>query len=248
MSDRYNVQMLVPQIGEDGQKSLSRSKVLVVGCGALGSIIIENLVRAGIGEVRFADSDSVELSNMSRQNMYSESDIGRPKAMAAEERMAGVNSEIVVKGIPEKVDASNIKELAEGVDLIMDAVDNFETRYLINEFSVSSGIPWIYTGVLGGQMMNFFILPDGPCFRCYMPKQPKPGSYQSTATAGVLNVTPGIGGNLAAAEAIKYLSGNRDLVREEMLIIDLFSNQFQKMKLKKLPDCPVCGKREFRLL
>lgn len=212
MHERYRKQMLFHGIGTAGQKRLMNSRVLLTGCGALGCVLADAMVRAGVGHVRIVDRDFVELSNLQRQMLYTEDDVQRhlPKSIAAADRLRRVNSEVAIEPIVADVDFRNILDLARGSNLILDGTDNFEIRYLMNDVSLELGIPWIFTGCTGsyGQMMPIF--PGrSACLRCLMRNPPPPGSTETCDTAGVLGPAIGVVASLQAALALRILSDPR---------------------------------------
>lgn len=243
---RYQKQMLFAGIGEDGQQRLSQSRVLLVGCGALGCVIADFLTRAGVGYLRIVDRDFVELSNLQRQSLFTEDDVSQhmPKAIAARDRLVRVNSDIQIDAQVVDVDYANIRPLAEGCQLILDGTDNFEVRYLINDVSLETGIPWIFTGCTGshGQMMP--VLPGkSGCLRCLMPDPPPPGSTETCDTAGVLGPAIGVIASLQAATALKILSGDIDNVPQRLTMVDVWDLSFRQMDVSSLRDrttCPAC--------
>src|SRR5690606_14032490 len=185
---RYSRQMRYPGIGEEGQKRLLASRALICGCGALGSVLANTLVRAGVGHVRIVDRDFLELNNLQRQILYDEDDVaaGIPKAIAAQRRLERINSQVKVEAIVADVDASNIGSLVEGVDIILDGTDNFETRFLLNDASLKYGIPWVYGGCIGAEGQTMTVLPGkSPCLRCFMAEAPPPGSTPTCDSAGI---------------------------------------------------------------
>ncbi len=177
--DRYVRQMRYPPIGEEGQRKLLHSRALICGCGALGSVLANTLARAGVGHLRIVDRDFLELNNLQRQVLYDEQDVaaGIPKAIAAQNKLQRINSQIRVEGLVSDVDHTNIGQLVEDVDVILDGTDNFETRYLLNDAAVHYQTPWVYGGCLGANGQSMTIIPgDTPCFRCVYPEAPPPGS------------------------------------------------------------------------
>ena len=185
--DRYSRQTLFPGIGPEGQERLARSRVLVVGAGALGSASLDMLVRAGVGTVRFVDRDTVETSNLQRQSLYDEEDAreGRPKAESARRRLAAINSEVKLEPLALDLHAGNIREVMEGMDLVLDATDNFETRYLINDAAIATGTPWIYAACVGSYGMTLTVLPGRTgCLRCVVPDVPPPACPRPATPPG----------------------------------------------------------------
>jgi molybdopterin/thiamine biosynthesis adenylyltransferase len=247
---RYHKQMLFAAVGRDGQQQLADSRVLLVGCGALGCVLADSLVRAGVGLVRIVDRDFVELSNLQRQILFDERDVADhlPKVIAAERRLRRVNSEIAIESIVADVDWTNITEFADGVSLILDGTDNFEIRYLINDFSLQSGIPWIFTGCTGsvGQVMPVFPGASA-CLRCLMPSPPPPGSTETCDTAGVLGSAVNVVASFQAAQALKILTGYADSVDRKLTIVDVWTGSFRQVDVSKLREsasCPACQQGE----
>jgi adenylyltransferase/sulfurtransferase len=248
--ERYARQTLFAGIGRDGQEQLGRARVLVVGCGATGSTLANNLARAGVGHLRIVDRDFVEGNNLQRQVLYEEDDVlrGMPKAAAAAERLRKINSLIEVDARVTDVTPDNIEELLDEVDLALDGTDNFETRYLLNDASLKLGIPWIYSGVIAAYGVTMTVLPhDTACLRCVFPDRPLPGTTPTCDTAGVLNGIVGVIAGFASNEALKVLLGSESRVRG-MTWVDLWENTFDRIELPRQPDCPACGRGEFEYL
>lgn len=248
--ERYKRQITFEQLGESGQKKLLNSRVCVIGVGALGSIIANDLCRSGIGFVRIIDRDFVEKTNLQRQILFTEKDAEEclPKAEAAYQKLLQANSEIELESIISDVNSSNIEDYIKDVDLVIDGTDNFETRFLINEACQKHGINWVYGGVIagGGATMNF-LNDGGPCFRCFMPNMPTPGSYPTCNTVGVINPITGIIASYEVAEAIKILIGSPQ-IRRNYMAIDVWENTVDFIEIEKLPDCPVCMQKKYELL
>lgn len=249
-TSRYARQMRYAPLGRAGQENLLASRALVVGCGALGSVIANTLVRAGVGRVRIVDRDFLELNNLQRQVLYDEDDVaaGLPKAIAANNRLRKINSEVEIEPVVADVDAANIERLLEGVDCLVDGTDNFETRFLLNDAAVKLGVPWIYGGCLGAEGQTLTILPgQTPCLRCLIPEPPPPGSTPTCDSAGILGTAIGVIASLEANEAIKILSGHREAISRTWTIWDLWDNTVRQIKLTgaKGADCPCCVRREF---
>src|SRR4051812_2157206 len=237
-------------IGVEGQRKLLDSLALVVGCGALGSVIANTLARAGVGHLRIVDRDFLELNNLQRQVLYDEDDVaaGVPKAIAAFERLKKINSTITIEPIVADVDHANIERLAAGVNCIVDGTDNFETRFLLNDAAVKLGIPWIYGGCLAAEGQSLTIQPGKtPCLRCLMPEPPPPGTSPTCDSAGILGTIIGVIASFEANEALKILSGHADAISRTWNIFDLWDNTIRQIKLEPGPaaDCPCCGRREF---
>jgi adenylyltransferase/sulfurtransferase len=248
---RYARQIRYAPLGEDGQRRLLASRALVCGCGALGSVIAETLVRSGVGHVRVVDRDFLELNNLQRQVLFDEQDVasGLPKAIAAAKKLAKINSGVTVEPIVADVDHTNILELVDGVDVIVDGTDNFETRMLVNDVSLKLGIPWVYGGCLGAEGQTMTILPgETACLRCLMNDTPPPGSTPTCDTAGILAPIVGIIASLEAGEALKIASGNRSAVNRQLTIIDAWENRIRQVSLEAVRtsgQCPACGQGDF---
>ncbi|MDA1232179.1 MAG: ThiF family adenylyltransferase, partial [Planctomycetota bacterium] len=247
---RYHKQMLFAGIGRDGQQQLADSRVLLVGCGALGCVLADTLVRAGVGHLRIVDRDFVELSNLQRQVLFDEQDVADhlPKVIAAERRLTRVNSEITIEPIIADVDWSNISEFTDGMSLILDGTDNFEIRYLINDISLQTGIPWIFTGCTGsvGQVLPVFPNDSG-CLRCLMPDPPPPGTTETCDTVGVLGPAVNMVASFQAALALKILTGHADQVDRKLTIIDVWTGSFRQIDVSNLrttSQCPACHGQE----
>ena len=249
---RYSRQTLFAGIGEAGQARLGKARALVVGAGALGSVSLDMLVRAGVGTVRFVDRDTVELSNLQRQTLYAEADAreGAPKAESARRRLAAVNREVRLEPLALDLHAGNVKEVTEGVDLILDATDNFETRYLLNDVAVWRGIPWIYAACVGSYGMTFTIVPGRTgCLRCVIPDVPPPGSSPTCDTAGVIAPAVAAVTAYAVAEALKLLAGRAETVATGIWHLDVWDRTSYRMEVGGPdPDCPACGRRHFVFL
>ena len=249
MSERYARQEAFSGIGKEGQKKLGSSRVAIIGIGALGTVTANNLVRAGVGFVRLIDRDFVELSNLQRQSLFTEKDAEEalPKAVAANQHLKRINSEVETDPVITDVNSGSIDSLMEDVDLVMDATDNFEVRMLINEACHHHRKPWIYGGALGalGMTMNFLPGDEKPCLCCVMGNEAaSPGSGPTCATEGVLNTTTNIIASLQSTEAIKILTGS-EAVRKELFVMDLWDNRFELIEAVKDPKCPVCVKEEY---
>ncbi|MGI8981640.1 MAG: ThiF family adenylyltransferase [Pirellulaceae bacterium] len=248
---RYARQMRYPPIGVEGQKKLLASRALVVGCGALGSVIANTLARAGVGKLRLVDRDFLELNNLQRQVLYDEEDVaaGLPKAIVAQSKLRKINSQIEIEAHVADVDHTNIVKLCEGVDCIVDGTDNFETRFLINDAALKLKLPWVYGGCIGAEGQTLTILPgETPCLRCLMPEPPPPGSTPTCDSAGILGTIIGVVASMQANEALKILSGHREAISRTWNVFDLWDNTTRQIKLDSFHperDCPACSGREF---
>jgi adenylyltransferase/sulfurtransferase len=246
---RYSRQEILSGIGQTGQQRIREAHVALVGLGALGSCIAEELTRAGVGFLRLIDRDYVEITNLQRQFLYTEEDVKTitPKAIAAATHLARINSEVELEPVVVDVHPGNAKELLAGCDLVMDGSDNFELRNLINEVCQKKGIPWVYGGVLGTYGMTANFLPGGPCFHCLTPESPPPGTYPTCATTGVLGPLTATVASLQTAEALKILIGS-DAVARDLAIIELWNRGIEFIELSKDEQCPVCSKGNYVLL
>jgi adenylyltransferase/sulfurtransferase len=225
--------------------------VLVCGCGALGSVIAETLVRAGAGFVRIVDRDFLELNNLQRQVLFDEADVadGLPKAIAAANKLRRINSEIVVEPVVADVAPQNIGTLAGDVDVIVDGTDNFATRFLVNDFAVKHDKPWVYGGCIGAEGQSMTVLPgDTPCLACLISDAPPPGTTPTCDTAGIVAPIVNVIASIEACEALKILSGHREAVSRKLAIIDLWDNHVRHVDLTRLrdrEDCAVCKHGKF---
>ena len=249
--DRYIRQVRYAPLGEDGQRKLLGSRALLCGCGALGSVLANTLARAGVGHLRLVDRDFLETNNLQRQVLYDEADVaaGLPKAVAAQAKLKKINSAIEIEAIVADVDHTNIASLVEGVDVILDGTDNFETRFLLNDASIRFGIPWVYGGCIGDDGQTMTIIPDEtPCLHClYLDGPPPPGTTATCDSAGILAPIINVIASLQANEAIKILSGNKQNASRDLQIFELWDNRNRQVKLASLKevDCPTCKRREF---
>ena len=265
---RHHRQMLLPGIGESGQAAIAATHVLVVGCGALGSVVTDQLARAGVGELTLLDRDVVEATNLQRQTLYIERDVtsGTPKAEAAARRVREIDGSLIVHPVVEHLGTENVIELLRGVDLVIDGLDNFPTRYLLNDACVREGVPWIYGGAVATGGMSMPILPTGrsaasardaaitwnedastPCLRCIFPEAPPPGSTPTCDTAGVLAAAVATVSSHQVAQAIKLMVGAIDALDRDLVSWDLWANTQRRMTLDsaRRVDCPCCAQRLF---
>lgn len=240
---RYSRHLLIPEVGLEGQQKLKGSSVLIVGTGGLGSPLSLYLAAAGIGRIGIVDYDEVDFSNLQRQIIHGESRLGDLKVDSARDRMLDLNPAIEVDTYNEFLNSENAFQIAEPYDLIIDATDNFPSRYLINDLSVLTGKPNVYGSIFrfDGQASVFYA-EKGPCYRCLFPEPPPPGLVPSCAEGGVFGVLPGIIGSIQAAEALKLLLGIGSPLIGRLLLVDALEMSFQAVKLQKNPDCKICGK------
>jgi adenylyltransferase/sulfurtransferase len=252
--DRYSRQMRFYGVGEEGQRRLLDSHVTLCGCGALGTVLANALVRGGVGHLRLIDRDFIETSNLQRQVLFDEHDVaeGLPKAEAAARKLGAINSSVHVEPVVTDIDRTNILDLVKDADLILDGTDNFEIRYLINDAAVKLGKPWVYGGCIGSHGQTMTILPgETPCLRCVFEAAPAPGEAGTCETAGVLSPVVNIVASYQAAEAFKLLAGRRDKVNRELIYIDVWENTTKRIKIAPLlgkVDCPCCQRRRFEWL
>jgi adenylyltransferase/sulfurtransferase len=249
--DRYSRQIRFREIGEEGQRRLLKSRVAIVGCGALGSAQAELLARAGVGFIRVIDRDYVEWSNLQRQTLFDERDAesALPKAAAAAARLKAINSSIEIEGAISDLTSATTDDLLGDVQLVLDGTDNFETRYLINDFALSRAIPWIYGGAVGSYGMKMSILPGKTCcLRCIFPEPPS-GTQATCETAGVLGSVTVTIAALQVADAIIILTGHEDLLPVKITVVDVWAGDItQVQQPEPAPNCPACGHREFSYL
>ncbi len=239
---RYGRHLILPEVGMEGQKRLKAARVLLVGAGGLGSPAALYLAAAGVGTIALVDDDVVDESNLQRQVLYGEPDVGRPKLEAAKQRLQEMNPHLKIETHGMRLDAENVFELIDAYDLVIDGSDNFPTRYVVNDACVLREKPLVWGAVLRFEgQLSLFWAPQGPCYRCLFPEPPPPGLVPSCAEGGVLGVLPGIIGSLQAAEAIKWILGQGDGMLGRLLIFDALRLRFREMRLKKSPTCPVCG-------
>ena len=246
---RYSRHLLLPQVGEDGQRRLKAARVLVVGAGGLGSPVALYLAAAGVGTLGLVDYDDVDLSNLQRQVLHGSAAVGRSKLDSARERLHDINPHVHLELHATRLTSSNALEIARGYDLIVDGTDNFATRYLVSDASVLLGIPNVYGAVhrFEGQA-SVFGTPGGPCYRCLFRDPPPPELVPSCAEAGVLGVVPGLVGTVQATEALKILLGLGDTLAGRLLTIDALSMEFRTIDIARDPECPACGTHEIKEL
>jgi len=246
--DRYSRQVLFSAIGAEGQRRLGESRVAIVGCGATGSSVVSLLARAGVGHLRIIDRDYVEPSNLQRQLLFDQADAADslPKAIAAARKITSFNPEIAVESRVSDLAPGNVEELLEGAQLVLDGTDNFETRYLINDFAVSKNIPWIYAAAVASYGVTMNVLPgETACLACIFPDSPR-GTFETCDTAGILNSAAASIAAVEATEALKLLVGDRASLRRTLLSFDLWRNDHAEITAgKPRADCRACGQRDF---
>ena len=247
-SERYSRQILFPPIGEAGQAALAKTRIAVVGCGATGSALASLLSRAGVGYLRIIDRDYVEPSNLQRQVLFDEADAAEslPKAVAAARKIAAFNSEITVEPHTADLTPDNVEDLFAEVDIILDGTDNFETRYLINDYAVSENLPWIYAAGVASYAVTMTILPgETACLACIFPDSPR-GVVETCDTSGILNSAVNFVASVAATEAMKLAVGARDKLRPTLLSYDVWTNEYASVNTAKpRSDCRCCQQRDF---
>ncbi|HEV2698169.1 MAG TPA: ThiF family adenylyltransferase [Terriglobales bacterium] len=248
LDERYSRQVLFAGIGSEGQQRLLESRIAIVGCGATGSALASLLSRAGVGTLRIIDRDYVEPSNLQRQTLFDEKDAAEsvPKAIGAAKKIATFNSQIVVEPKVSDLTPENIEDLLAGGQFILDGTDNFETRYLINDFAVKASLPWIYTAAVGSYAATMNVLPgETACLACIFPETPT-GLVETCETAGILNSAVNLVASIAATEAIKLLVGARPQLRRTLLSFDIWRNQRTEISSEtSRADCRTCQKQEF---
>jgi len=245
---RYSRQVLFPGIGAEGQRKLAASRLAIVGCGATGSALASLLARAGVGTIRIIDRDYVEPSNLQRQSLFDESDAAEslPKAIAAARRIAAFNSQIVIEPHVADLTPANIEALFQQMQLILDGTDNFETRYLINDFAVKNSLPWIYCAAVSSYGVTLNVLPGRTaCLACIFPDPPQ-GTFETCETAGILNSAVNLAASIAATEALKFLVGAEDRLRRTLLSFDVWGNERAEVAAgHPRPECRTCGRHDF---
>ncbi len=251
---RYSRQILFAPMGEEGQRRLSASRVLLVGCGALGTHLADTLVRAGVGHLRIIDRDFIELNNLQRQVLFDEDDIaaGLPKAEAARRKLARINSAVTVEAVVADANYRNIEQLADGADLLLDGTDNFETRYLINDLAVKTNRPWVYGACVGATGLSLPIVPgDTPCLRCVFEQGPPPELNPTCDTAGILGPVVAAVAAHQAMEALKILAGHPEAIDRRLYHFDAWQNRHILLDVSKAyeaGECPCCRQRRFDYL
>ena len=239
---RYSRHLIMPEVGMDGQLRLKNAKVLLIGTGGLGAPLGLYLAAAGVGKLGLVDFDVVDFTNLQRQVTFGTSDVGEAKTAAARARLSDLNPDIEIEAFDTKLTSDNALELFQDFDIIVDGTDNFPTRYLVNDACVLLGKPNVYGSIFRFEgQATIFGLPDGPCYRCLYPEPPPPGLVPSCAEGGVLGVLPGIVGSIQALETIKLIIGKGTSLKGRLLAFDALAMTFNEFKLRKDPNCPICG-------
>jgi len=239
---RYSRHLIMPEVGMEGQLKLKNAKVLLIGTGGLGAPLGLYLAAAGVGRLGLVDFDVVDFTNLQRQVAFGTSDVGKSKSAAARERLANLNPAIQVEAFETKLTSENALELFKDYDVIVDGTDNFPTRYLVNDACILLGKPNVYGSIFRFEgQATVFGMPDGPCYRCLYAEPPPPGLVPSCAEGGVLGVLPGIVGSIQAMETIKLLLGAGEILKGRLLLFDALGMKFRELKLRKNPNCPMCG-------
>lgn len=239
---RYSRHLIMPEVGMEGQLKLKRAKVLLVGTGGLGAPLGLYLAAAGVGRIGLVDFDKVDFTNLQRQIMFGTSDVGRPKIDAAGERLGNLNPDIQIDRHETALTSENALDILRDYDVVVDGTDNFPTRYLVNDACVLLGKPNVYGSIFRFEgQASIFGAPGGPCYRCLYPEPPPPGLVPSCAEGGVLGVLPGIIGAIQAMETLKLILGKGEPLIGRLLLFDALGMKFRELKLRRNPECPVCG-------
>ena len=239
---RYSRHLIMPEVGMDGQLKLKNAKVLLIGTGGLGAPLGLYLAAAGVGRLGLVDFDVVDFTNLQRQVTFGSSDVGKPKTAAAQARLSSQNPDIRIDTFETKLTSDNALDLFKDFDIIVDSTDNFPTRYLVNDACILLGKPNVYGSIFRFEgQATVFGMPTGPCYRCLYPEPPPPGLVPSCAEGGVLGVLPGIVGSIQAMETIKLILGAGDSLAGRLLLFDALAMKFRELKLRKNPNCPMCG-------
>ena len=239
---RYSRHLIMPEVGMEGQLKLKKAKVLLIGAGGLGSPLSLYLAAAGVGRLGLVDFDVVDFTNLQRQVVHSTSDVGRPKLDSAKDRLHSLNPNIEIATYETQLISANALELFHDYDIIADGTDNFPTRYLVNDACVLLGKPNVYGSIFRFEgQASVFATKDGPCYRCLYPEPPPPGLVPSCAEGGVLGILPGLVGVIQATEVVKLILGNGTPLIGRLLLVDALEMKFRELKLRKDPDCPICG-------
>ncbi|MEW6070527.1 MAG: HesA/MoeB/ThiF family protein [Candidatus Thermoplasmatota archaeon] len=244
--ERYARHLVLSEIGIKGQKRLLKSRVAIAGCGALSNVVANNLSRAGVGEIKIIDSDFVKLSDLQRQLFFTEGNIGQAKVKVLAERIKMINSAVEVIPIMKKLSSKNVEKIIKGSELVLDGLDNFESRFVVNDACIKNSLPWIYTAVLSTYGVTMNIIPGKtPCLRCLLKKLPTT-TVLTTEQVGILNTVPVVMGSIESTEALKILLGTKP--RDSLLLYDVWNTEFREIRVKRQKNCKCCGKREFEFL
>src|ERR1700687_4804810 len=239
---RYSRHLIMPEVGMEGQLKLKNAKVLLIGTGGLGAPLGLCLAPAGVGRLGLVDFDVVDFTNLQRQVTFGTSDVGKPKSEAARVRLSNLNPDIQIESFETQLTSANALELFKDFDIIVDGTDNFPTRYLVNDASILLGKPNVYGSIFRFEgQATVFGMPDGPCYRCLYPEPPPPGLVPSCAEGGVLGILPGLVGVIQATEVVKLILGKGQPLIGRLLLVDALEMKFRELKLRKNPECPICG-------
>ena len=253
-TERYSRQMFYENIGDSGQEKLKKSRVLIVGCGGLGSLSAQILVRAGVGYLRLVDRDFLELSDLQRQLLYDENDIreGLPKAIAAKRKLRKINSSIKIEAHVEDVNRNTVEELVKNIDLVLDGTDNFIARYLLNEVCIKNKVPWIYGDCSAAEGKTMTIVPGvTPCLQCVFDPNQKANRMPASEDVGVISPVVSLIASLQCAETLKNLSDNRDKINRTLRYVNLWENEYKEIDIQetiKQKNCPVCNYQQYNFL
>jgi molybdopterin/thiamine biosynthesis adenylyltransferase len=243
--ERYSRHIILKDVGIEGQRKIAEAKILVVGAGGLGSPALLYLAAAGVGRLGIADGDSLDLSNLQRQVIHFTEDIGKPKVISAKEKIYKLNPDVEVSVHHEMLNAANIMDILKEYDFVVDGTDNFPAKFLVNDACVLAGVPYSHGGILRFDGQTFTILPkESACYRCIFIKPPPADAVPTCSQAGVIGVIAGIMGTLQANEALKFVLGKGELLTNRLLTFDALNTKFREVKLRKNPNCPVCGTGE----
>jgi len=241
---RYSRHLIMPEVGMEGQQKLKAARVLCIGSGGLGSPLALYLAAAGVGTLGLVDFDVVDFTNLQRQIIHTTADVGRPKLQSATEKVKAINPFVDVQPFETRLTSENALDIFAGFDIVADGTDNFPTRYLVNDACVLTGKPNVYASIFRFEgQASVFATEEGPCYRCLYPEPPPPGLVPSCAEGGVLGILPGLLGIIQATEVIKLILGRGDSLAGRLLLVDALGMKFRELKLRKNPDCPVCGSR-----
>src|SRR6266851_9304426 len=241
-TQRYSRHLIMPEVGVEGQKRLKAASVLLIGAGGLGSPLGLYLAAAGVGRIGIVDFDAVDFSNLQRQVLHDTANVGKPKLQSAIERLQAINPEVKYEGYETRLTSANATEICRNYDIIIDGTDNFPTRYLVNDVCVLLKKPNVYGSIFRFEgQATVFSYPGGPCYRCLYPEPPPPGLVPSCAEGGVLGILPGIIGLVQATETVKLLIGIGEPLVGRLMLYDALGMRFRELKLRKNPECPVCG-------